>query len=111
MRVVSVWQTKDQTAQGERELSETCCISARITLELRSPFSAPCSFGALAAPRSANMDATTIAALAVAIQESHAAAIQQLLLDRERAAMGNEDARSRLAAHAQQHAQECARSP
>ena len=49
------------------------------------------------------MDATTIAALAVAIQESHAAAIQQLLLDRERAAMANEDARSRLAAHAQRH--------
>ena len=50
------------------------------------------------------MDATTIAALAVAIQESHAAAIQQLLLlDRERAAMANEDAKSRLAAHAQRH--------
>ena len=47
------------------------------------------------------MDATTIAALSLAIEESRAAAIQQLLLDRERAAMANEDARSRLAAHAQ----------
>ena len=33
------------------------------------------------------MDATTIAALAVAIHESRAAAIEQLLLDRERVAM------------------------
>ena len=49
------------------------------------------------------MDATTIAALSLAIEESRAAAIQQLLLDRERAAMANEDARSRLAAHAQRH--------
>ena len=90
-------------ARGKRELSEICCIPAWRSLEVRSRFSSPCSFGALAAQRSANMDATTIAALAVAIQESHAAAIQQLLLDRERAAMANEDARSRLAAHAQRH--------
>ena len=47
------------------------------------------------------MDASTLAALAVAIQESHAAAIRALLLDRERVAMSNEDARSRLAADAQ----------
>ena len=49
------------------------------------------------------MDATTIAALAVAIHESHAAAIEQLLLDRERVAMAGEDTRSRLVDVLQAH--------
>ena len=43
------------------------------------------------------MDASTLAALAVALGESRAAAVRELLLDRERAAMANEDARSFLA--------------
>ncbi len=84
VRVVSVWQTKDQTAQGERALSETCCISARITLAFRSRFSSPCSFGALAA-RSA-MDASTLAAAAVAAAVHHAetAAVAEAARQHER---------------------------
>ena len=45
------------------------------------------------------MDASAVAAaaLAVAVEDSRAAAVRELLLDRERAAMANEDARSFLA--------------
>ena len=43
------------------------------------------------------MDASTLAALAVAMDESRAAVVRDLLLDRERVAMANEDARSFLA--------------
>ena len=45
------------------------------------------------------MDASSVAAaaLAVALEDSRAAAIRKLLLERERAAMANEDARSFLA--------------
>ena len=43
------------------------------------------------------MDASTLAALAVAMEDSRAAAVRAVLLDRERAAMANEDARSFLA--------------
>ena len=45
------------------------------------------------------MDASSLAAaaLAVATEDSRAAAVRELLLDRERAAMANEDARSFLA--------------
>ena len=43
------------------------------------------------------MDASTLAALAVAMDESRAAVVRELLLDRERVAMANEDARSFLA--------------
>ena len=45
------------------------------------------------------MDASSLAAaaLAVATDDSRAAAVRELLLDRERAAMANEDARSFLA--------------
>ncbi len=45
------------------------------------------------------MDASAVAAaaLAVAVDGSRAAAVRELLLDRERAAMANEDARSFLA--------------
>ena len=43
------------------------------------------------------MDASTLAALAIAVDESRAAAVRELMLDRERAAMANEDARSFLA--------------
>ena len=42
------------------------------------------------------MDASTLAALAVAMDESRAV-VHELLLDRERVAMANEDARSFLA--------------
>ena len=43
------------------------------------------------------MDASTLAALAVAMEDSRAAAVRAVLLDRERTAMANEDARSFLA--------------
>ena len=58
-------------------------------------FAAICSFGAL----NATMDATTnaAAALAIATEHNQFAALQQVLLDRERAAMTAEDHRSLLA--------------
>ena len=45
------------------------------------------------------MDASSLAAaaLAVAMEDSRSAAVRELMLDRERAAMANEDARSYLA--------------
>ena len=45
---------------------------------------------------SATMDATTNVALAIAIEHGRFAAMQQVLLDRERAAMAAEDHRSML---------------
>ena len=47
------------------------------------------------------MDASTVAAaaLAVALEDSRAAALRQVLLERERVAMSNEDVRSWVAQH------------
>ncbi len=52
-----------------------------------------------APPRPNKMDASSLAAaaLAVAMEDSRSAAVRELMLDRERAAMANEDARSYLA--------------
>ena len=57
------------------------------------------SFVCVRPPRPTKMDASSLAAaaLAVAMEDSRSAAVRELMLDRERAAMANEDARSYLA--------------
>ena len=57
------------------------------------------SFVCVRPPRPTEMDASSLAAaaLAVAVEDSRSAAVGELMLDRERAAMANEDARSYLA--------------
>ena len=72
----------------------------------RSHFSFAC-VGLCAPSRSSKMDASSLAAaaLAVAMEDSRTAAVRELMLDRERAAMANEDARSYMAQRHFTHSQ------